>query len=89
VAMKKPGYRIFFWILSVLVLFFIVVAGLVNYGSNRIKNELRFNENIKVSFEMINLSSSYYVYFTFKVSGDPELKRAYWRMKGNQVQVEK
>jgi hypothetical protein len=61
---------------------------LVGYGRMCIMRE-GWASGVKLKYDSIYPSWSYYFYITYQVEGDSELSRAYWCLKGGQVDVEK
>ena len=80
--------------MPVLLLAAALVAGaaLVEYGRARVREYCEHwavAPEITFKFDSICPSWSYYLYVCYDVEGDSELTKAYWRLKGSHVDVEK
>ncbi len=87
--MKRLAMIFLVCVLSGAVLVTIAITVLSKIGAREIRREIQFDKGSELTLEAVNLSSSHYFYVTYGVSGDAEIHRAYWRLKGNDVVVEK
>jgi hypothetical protein len=62
---------------------------LVEYSHARVREYWAEDPNVTLKLDSICPSWSYYLYICYDVEGDSELTKAFWRLKGNQVDVEK
>jgi hypothetical protein len=88
VKIKKKLIGMAFFILLLAGGILLVGVILVGYGRMCIMRE-GWASGIKLNYVSIYPSWSYYLYITYQIEGDSELNRAYWRLKGGQVDVEK
>lgn len=87
--MKKRAMIFLVCVFSGVVLVTIAITVLSRIGVQEIRRQIQFDKGGELTLEAVNLSSSHYFYFTYRVSGDAEIHRAYWRLKGNEVVIEK
>jgi len=90
---KKSAMKPVSWILLSFFVIALAVGCLLleSHARNEVTDDLiSKSSDSTLRLESVNLSSSYYIYFTYELEGVPELTRAYWRLKPfNQIDVEK
>jgi hypothetical protein len=87
--MKRLAMIFLICVFSGVVLVTIAVTILSKRGAREIRREIQFDRGTELTLKAVNFSSSHYFYVTYGVSGDTEIHRAYWRLKGNEVVIEK
>jgi hypothetical protein len=87
--MKRLAMIFLVCVFSGIVMVTTAITVLSKIGAREIHREIQFDKGSKLTLESVNFPSSHYFYATYRVSGDTEIHRAYWRLKGNEVVIEK
>ncbi len=90
-SVKPVSTLLVLWILcgcSVVALIAASIVGVAKTARDQIIREYPFLAGATLTLEAVR-PSSFYITVEYKISGDPELRRADWRMKGDEVVVSK